>query len=72
MERALFFFIFRSRVINGVKSWYKKKSYSPENGTCVRRQTSFSAIFILNKITVPIFLVIYIRQDPQPLHQQRY
>ena len=32
-ESLINFFLLRSGVINGVKSPYKKKNYSPENGT---------------------------------------
>ena len=47
-------------VINGVKHSHKKKNYSPKNKMCVRRM-SISAIFLLNKITAPIFQIIHIQ-----------
>ena len=48
-------------VIKGVKTPYKKENYSPENKTCVLGRRLFSAIFVLNKITSPIFQIIHIR-----------
>ena len=57
MKTALFVLVLPLRVINGVKRPYKN-NYSPENETCV--QTSFSAIFVLNKIMALIFQIIYI------------
>ena len=39
MERALFFFLLL-RVINGVKSPYKKKNYHPENKTSLNKPLS--------------------------------
>ena len=35
-------------------------------------QTSFSVIFLLDKIKVPKFInILHLKQDPRPLHQQR-
>ena len=49
-------------VISSVKSPNKKKNYCPENEMCVCVwQMSFSAIFVLNKITVSVFQIIHIR-----------
>ena len=44
-ERLIYSFFLPIGVINGIESPYKKK-----NNVCAR-QTSFSAIFLLNKIT---------------------
>ena len=44
---------------NGVKRPYKKKNYSREKK--ISQQMSFSEIFLLSKITAPIFQIIYIR-----------
>ena len=60
MERALFILFLPLRVISSVKSPYKKKNYSPESKTCAW-QTSFSAVFLLNKIMAPIFQIIHIQ-----------
>ena len=54
-ERLIYSFFLPIGVINGIESPYKKK-----NNVCAR-QTSFSAIFLLNKITVPNFQIIHIR-----------
>ena len=61
MERALFipFFTFRSHQ-QRKKSVQKDKLQSTERNVSAR-QTSFSAIFALNKITVTIFQIIYIQ-----------
>ena len=59
MERVFFFFFLPLGVINGVKSLYKKENYSSENKRFV--QMSFSAIFLLTKITASIFQIIHIR-----------
>ena len=57
METASLILFLPSGVINGVKSPYKKKNYSPENETCAL--DVFSAIFHLNKIAAPIFQIIF-------------
>ena len=62
MERALFILFFLPLgVINGVNSPYKKKNYNPDNETCVHGRRLFLPYFFLNKITLPIFQIIYIR-----------
>ena len=61
MERTvfiLFFFTFRSHQ-RCKKSVQNNKLQSREQNVCVR-QTSFSSIFLLNKITMPIFQIIHI------------
>ena len=60
MEGTLFilFSTFRSHE-QCKKSVQKEKLQSREENVCVR-QTSFSAIFVLNQITAPIFQIIYI------------
>ena len=60
MERALiYFFTFRSHE-RCKKYVQKEKLQSRERNVCTQ-QTSFSAIFVLNKITAPIFQIIHIR-----------
>ena len=59
MERVLFILFLTLGVINGVKSLYRKKNYSPENEMCMHIRRFFSALFLLSKITVPIFQIIY-------------
>ena len=62
MERALFILFFLPLgVINDVNSPYKKKNYNPDNETCVHGRRLFLPYFFLNKITLPIFQIIYIR-----------
>ena len=60
MERALFilFSTFRSHK-QCKKSVQKEKLQSREGKVC-ERQTSFSAIFVLNKTMAPIFQIIHI------------
>ena len=53
--------IYLSRLINCVKSPYKKKNYSPVNETCVRRRRLFLPYVFWEKITVPIFGIIHIQ-----------
>ena len=50
LKRALVILFLPFGAINGAKSLYKKKNFSPENNTWMQ-QTSFSAIFLLNKTT---------------------
>ena len=45
MEGALFIVFCPLGVINGVKSPYKNKNYSPENETCVRGRALFLPYF---------------------------
>ena len=65
-ESLIYLFFLSLRVIKVVKSPYKKKNhrtkrvFTREQNVCMR-QTSFSAIFLLNKITVSIFQIIHIR-----------
>ena len=50
MERALFILFLTLEVINGVKSPYKKKTYSSENETCMRIRRFFLPYFFWIKL----------------------
>ena len=65
------FFIFRSHQ-RCKKSVQKEKLQSRKLKLCAR-QTSFSAIFLLDKITAPKFLKNpHLKQDLRPLRQWRF
>ena len=59
MNRALFILVLPLGVINSVKCLYKKEKLQFREQKVCARQMSFSAIFLLNKITVPICQIIH-------------
>ena len=64
LERALFILFFTFRSLQRCKMSVQKSPYkSPKNQKCTR-QTSFFVIFLLNKISVPIFQIIHIQTRP--------
>ena len=71
LERALFILFLPLEVINGVKSLYKEKNYSPENETCVRSRRLFLPHFFWIKLWGRFSNNPHLKPDPQPLHQRR-
>ena len=70
MEKALIYF-FTIRRHERCKNYVQKeKLQSRERDVCAR-QTSFSAIFVFNKITAPIFQITHIPNKTLGREEQR-
>ena len=60
MERALFILFSTFRCHELRKKSIQKEKLQPREGNVFARQTSFSVIFVLNKITAPTFQINHI------------